>query len=301
MADSVVRMLIVAVCLMPVFVIAGPKLGDGPRWNLGRAVEGKKRVVEKEDVERELGLIKRMLACLREVADDELWDEMQERFEFGYPGSSELERMEEICEDIGDAATTSDYIQQLEQENRMLREGSDARCTRMLQQALDGSDDADVDFVFDNGQMGAVKGHRGMLCAGSEEYAGLFRSGMLEAQEGKIRVPPVIGVASFRGFLEWLYLGEMFAVLVASMHAKASSSAWKVAGIRIIESQTKEISVYACWQGGAGRSALRPTGGSCGCWGRCTMLLVCGSGCSRRGSTQAACGRRTSFGLWRRG
>ena len=202
-------------------VIAGPKLGDGPRWNLGRAVEGKKRVVEKEDLERDLGLIKRMLDFLKENDDGDLWEEMKDHLEdsgcLGKP--SELERIEEICEEVAGAATTRAYIQQLELENRILREGSDARCTRMLQQALEGSDDADVDFVFDSGQIGVVKGHRGMLCAGSEEYAGLFRSGMVEAQEGKIRVPPVIGVASFRGFLEWLYLGEceyVFADLVLS-------------------------------------------------------------------------------------
>jgi len=180
-------------------------------------VEGKKRV-EKEDVERELGLIKKMLVFLRDE-DNGLWEEMKGHLEDSgcLEGPSDQERMEVIIEDIGGAATTRAYIQQLEQENRMLREGSDARCTRMLQQALEGSDDADVDFVFDSGQMGVVKGHRGMLCAGSEEYAGLFRSGMVEAQEGKIRVPPVIGVASFRGFLEWLYLGEwvyVFACLV---------------------------------------------------------------------------------------
>ena len=191
-------------------VIAGPKLGDGPRWNLGRAVEGKKRV-EKEEVERELGLIKRMLEFLKEKDDGDLWKEMKGHLEDSgcMEEPSELGRIEEICEEVAGAGTTRAYIQQLEGENSMLREGSDARCTRMLQQALEGSDDADVDFVFDSGQMGAVKGHRGMLCAGSEEYAGLFRSGMVEAQEGKIRVPPVIGVASFRGFLEWLYLGEL--------------------------------------------------------------------------------------------
>ena len=72
-----------------------------------------------------------------------------------------------------------------------------------------------MDFVFDNGLIVDVKGHRGMLCAGSEEYAGLFRSGMVEAQEGKIRVPPCVGAESFRGFLEWLYLGELSAVLFA--------------------------------------------------------------------------------------
>ena len=138
-----------------------------------------------------------------------MWEEMKGHLEDSDCFEpSDLERIEEICQEVVGAGTTRAYIQQLEQENRILREGSDARCTRMLQQALSGSDDADVDFVFDGGQMGVVKGHRGMLCAGSEEYAGLFRSGMVEAQEGKIRVPPVIGVASFRGFLEWLYLGE---------------------------------------------------------------------------------------------
>ena len=194
-------------------VIAGPKLGDGPRWNLGRAVEGKKRV-EKEDVERELAAMEERSEFVKEIDD---W------FLFIYSGIDEEElSLEEIEQEIlrkwekienvvkaDGAGTTRAYIQQLEEENRILREGSDARCTRMLQQALEGSDDADVDFVFGSGQIGVVKGHRGMLCAGSEEYAGLFRSGMVEAQEGKIRVPPVIGVASFRGFLEWLYLGEL--------------------------------------------------------------------------------------------
>ena len=185
-------------------------------------MEGKKRV-EKEDVERELAALEersgRLLACakdafetVRSEMDDDVWDEIQDMAQ----NPEDLARILQV-EDIGGAATTRAYIQQLEEEIRILKEGSDARCTRMLQQALEGSDDADVDFVFDSGQMGVVKGHRGMLCAGSEEYAGLFRSGMVEAQEGKIRVPPVIGVASFRGFLEWLYLGEwvyVFACLV---------------------------------------------------------------------------------------
>ena len=206
------RVLTVFIWVFPAFVIAGPKLGDGPRWNLGRAVEGKKRV-EKEDVERELLLMEERSEMVKEIKDwfgfiysgiqEEAitWEEIEEEIEKEYGKLLEVEK-------TNGAGTTRAYIQQLEQENRILREGSDARCTRMLQQALSGSDDADVDFVFDSGQMGVVKGHRGMLCAGSEEYAGLFRSGMVEAQEGKIRVPPVIGVASFRGFLEWLYLGE---------------------------------------------------------------------------------------------
>ena len=206
---------------------AGPKLGDGPRWNLQGAVGGKKRV-EKEDVERELAEVERRSRKLLGFAGDifeymshemkDAWEEVEK-----YVGISDPIQYEDLW-DIRDISSVDGgvdkiraYIEQLEAENRSLKEGSDARCTKMLQQALSGSDDADVDFVFDSGQMGVVKGHRGMLCAGSEEYAGLFRSGMVEAQEGKIRVPPVIGVASFRGFLEWLYLGEwvyVFACLV---------------------------------------------------------------------------------------
>ena len=116
--------------------------------------------------------------------------------------------MDEELKNVKSKATTLAYIGQLEAEIASLKAGPDARCDKMLQQALSGSEDADVDFVFEGGQIGGVKGHRGMLCAGSLEYAGLFRSGMVEAQEGKIRVPPGIGAASFRGFLEWLYLGE---------------------------------------------------------------------------------------------
>jgi hypothetical protein len=167
----------------------------------------KERVV-KYDVEQELetvkGIMEFSLEQLFNDYDKELWKDFEWQ-----TGISEQD-VEEIVKKIDNASKTLAYIQQLEQENRVLKEGSDARCTRMLQQALSGSDDADVDFVFDGGQMGVVKGHRGMLCAGSEEYAAMFRSGMVEAQEGKIRVPPGIGTDSFRGFLEWLYLGEFF-------------------------------------------------------------------------------------------
>ena len=191
---------------------AGPKLGSGPRWNLRGAVGGKNKV-EKEAVERELALMKQMMQFISSEVDQVVWEEMGEELEgSGCLEPGDQERIEEIFKDASGAGTTRAYIEQLEAEIRMLRAGSDARCTGMLRQALSGSEDADVDFVFDGGQIGGVKGHRGMLCAGSEEYAGLFRSGMVEAQEGKIRVPPCVGTESFRGFLEWLYLGEVFAV-----------------------------------------------------------------------------------------
>jgi hypothetical protein len=104
------------------------------------------------------------------------------------------------------------YLEQLEAKIEATDKGCEARCKRMLEQALSGSEDADVQFVFQGG-MGSVRGHRGMLCAGSEEYCGMFRSGMVEEQEGKIAVPPCVGVESFRGFLEWVYLGECLSAL----------------------------------------------------------------------------------------
>jgi hypothetical protein len=95
---------------------------------------------------------------------------------------------------------TAEYIKKLE-------DGSDARCIKMLGQAMSNSMDADVQFVFKGGQP-HLSGHRGMLCAGSDEFAHIFRRGTKEAQEGKVHVPSGIDVSSFRGFLEWLYLGE---------------------------------------------------------------------------------------------
>ena len=107
------------------------------------------------------------------------------------------------------------YLHQLEARIETTDKGCEARCKRMLQQALSGSEDADVQFVFQGGRggVGSVRGHREMLCAGSEEYLGMFRSGMLERQEGKVAVPPCVGVESFRGFLEWVYLGECLSAL----------------------------------------------------------------------------------------
>ena len=104
-------------------------------------------------------------------------------------------------------------------EKEKLREETDARCIKMLEQALSGSERADVEFVFGEGggQQGSVRGHWGMLCAGSETFDAMFRSGMSEAKERKIRVPPGVEVASFRGFLEWIYLGGLDLALSPSM------------------------------------------------------------------------------------
>jgi len=102
---------------------------------------------------------------------------------------------------------TAEYIEKLESELESRCAEPDARCKKMLDQAMSKSREADVQFVFEEEQS-HLSGHRGMLCAGSELFAAMFRHEMKEAQEGKVHVQPGIDVSSFRGFLEWLYLGE---------------------------------------------------------------------------------------------
>ena len=91
----------------------------------------------------------------------------------------------------------------LQEENKRLLK----RCEAMLEQALSGSEHGDVRFVLEDGSS-PLSGHRAVLCAVSEEYAGMFRSGMVEGKEGKIRVPPGVSLQAYRGLLEFVYLGE---------------------------------------------------------------------------------------------
>jgi len=78
-------------------------------------------VVQKEDVERELGLMEersgRLLACAKHTLqvvtsemDEDVWDEIEDMAE----NPEDLARILE-AEDIGGAATTRAYIQQLEE------------------------------------------------------------------------------------------------------------------------------------------------------------------------------------------
>ena len=87
------------------------------------------------------------------------------------------------------------------------------RCGALLEKALEVSEHGDVSFRFEDGRS-PLTGHRAVLCAASEEYAGLFRSGMVEGQEGVIGVPPGISEAGYRGLLEWAYLGECLCTCV---------------------------------------------------------------------------------------
>ena len=76
------------------------------------------------------------------------------------------------------------------------------RCKAMLEQALSGSEHAgDVRFVLEDGSS-PLSGHRAMLCAVSEEYAGMFRCEMKESKEGKIRAPPGVSLQAYHGLLE---------------------------------------------------------------------------------------------------
>ena len=76
----------------------------------------------------------------------------------------------------------------------------------MLEQALRRSEHGDVLFRLGDGRS-PLSGHPAVLCAASEQYAGMFRSGMVEGQEGVIGVPPGVSEAGYRGLLEWVYLG----------------------------------------------------------------------------------------------
>ena len=119
---------------------------------------------------------------------------------------SQEEEEEEEEEEDQDSTTVRKLktdVARLEEENAGLRR----RCGALLEQALEGSEHGDVSFRFEDGKT-PFTGHRAVLCAASEEYAGMFRSGMVEGQEGIIQVPPGVSEAGYRGLLEWVYLGE---------------------------------------------------------------------------------------------
>ena len=121
---------------------------------------------------------------LRQPVDRDAADRKRVQDKFSAPGADE------------DAARLSREV-----------EGLRRRCGALLEQALEGSEHGDVLFRFEDGRC-PFTGHRAVLCAASEEYAGMFRSGMVEGQEGIIGVPPGVSEAGYRGLLEWLYLGE---------------------------------------------------------------------------------------------
>jgi hypothetical protein len=77
------------------------------------------------------------------------------------------------------------------------------RCAGMLSR----TEHTDVEFFFE-GSRDVFRAHRGMLCAVSEGFRCMFRSGMAELQTGRVQVPPGVTVTSFKGFLEFVYLGK---------------------------------------------------------------------------------------------
>ena len=185
--------------------VAGPRLGDGPRWDVHRAVAAT------EQAKLELGILEELsskwrcagelLRYIRGVVDEVVWDQIR-----GHSDSLEgfeLDDVEDPKNWDHDLEGVKTDVERLETENGRLRR----RCGALLEQALSGSEHGDVAFRFEDGRS-PFTGHRAVLCAASEEYAGMFRSGMVEGQEGIFGVPPGVSEAGYRGLLEWAYLGE---------------------------------------------------------------------------------------------
>jgi hypothetical protein len=90
-------------------------------------------------------------------------------------------------------------VSELQREVAVLR----MRCVRMLTTAAH----SDVEFHFEDSTE-VLHAHRTMLCTVSSGFRCMFRSGMKETSDGRVKVAPGISVASFKGFLEFIYLGK---------------------------------------------------------------------------------------------
>ncbi len=66
---------------------------------------------------------------------------------------------------------------------------------------------ADMKFTFDDGQS-LLSGHWGMLSASSEVFREIADREADDSRTGEVRIRDVTR-ESFRGLLEWLYLGEL--------------------------------------------------------------------------------------------
>ena len=174
--------------LMPIHLAlrrAGADLGSGTRWSLGSAVDS-------DGVDRK-----------REQ------DMLSSTFEKDFDLDEDEERLEDEDDEMRSKkpAGIDKAIARIIADNaRLLR-----RCKAMLGQALSGSEHGDVRFEFEDGRT-PLSGHRAVLSAVSEEYGGMFRSGMVEEKKGVVRVPPGISEAGYRGLLEWVYLGGAFSL-----------------------------------------------------------------------------------------
>jgi len=196
--------------------LAGPRLGEGPRWDLGPGVSSSKDDGKVRGLGHVEGLsikwkgVRKVFKFINRRFGDDVW-QLVENFVSRIEGlemedlkqSQEEEEEEEEDQDSTTVRKLKADVARLEEENAGLRR----RCGALLEQALEGSEHGDVSFRFEDGKT-PFTGHRAVLCAASEEYAGMFRSGMVEGQEGIIQVPPGVSEAGYRGLLEWVYLGE---------------------------------------------------------------------------------------------
>ena len=193
--------------------VAGPRLGDGRKWDLHRGIAPKEQAKKPElgkldELASRWRFAGQLFRQISEIVDFQTWDAIK-RYSKGLEGFNlrEFKNTDAWDYDLEDVKsyvhTAAKQLETLETDNARLRK----RCGALLEQALEGSEHGDVSFRFEDGRS-PFTGHRAVLCAASEEYAGMFRSGMVEGQEGIIGVPPGVSEAGYCGLLEWVYLGE---------------------------------------------------------------------------------------------
>jgi len=157
-----------------------------------------------QELARKWSSVGRLLRHIRQnIVDEDTWTEIEHYFEIVELDDMDIDEEEWDTKVENLKSDVETKLERLETENARLRR----RCGALLEQALEGSEHGDVSFRFEDGRC-PFTGHRAVLCAASEEYAGMFRSGMVEGQEGVIGVPPGVSEAGYRGLLEWVYLGE---------------------------------------------------------------------------------------------
>jgi hypothetical protein len=148
------------------------------------------------------------------------------------------------------------------------------RCQGMLSSV----EHTDVEFHFvDSSEV--VHAHRAMLCAASEGFRCMFRSGMLESSSGRVQVPPGISVASFKGRYKVNTRRDecLYGILIPSRSYRTFTTNFLVfflcfLGFSCVDNVAIVLQVFSSlsiW-GRSARDAPRRMGVSYGCFVRCT-------------------------------
>jgi hypothetical protein len=173
---------------------AGGQLGDGPKWNLTKAVE---RSTSAEERGHDVGTLTNLVTAMLKTA-----------MSSGHP-EEVVFHLENGTRCIGSRngwimPASSDKSEGDGQTLSLL-------AAAMLKEALTCGKHADMHFQFQDAEL--VGGHVGILSALCAELRVMFDSGMREATGGKVYIPGV-GASAVKGLLEWVYLGEWKGVIV---------------------------------------------------------------------------------------